>query len=45
MNACMMVGRWGKDLRGLASSRGGAKRASLVLQVRKRSLLSVFDAS
>ena len=31
MNACMMVGRWGKDLRGLGFSYGGAERASLVL--------------
>ena len=32
MNACMLTGRWGKDLRGLRLSHGGAERASLVLQ-------------
>ena len=31
MNACMLVGRWGRDLWDL-TSHAGAERASLVLQ-------------
>ena len=47
MIACMLAGRWGKDLRGFDFI-WGAERASLVLRYGtsvKRSLLSGFDAS